>query len=282
LDASFSPTARSTEYADPVPDVPKGLTGSNSELTVTKRPDLFKIICPINVDRFQQLLSSHPNQPFVLSVCHALREGFWPWADVPDDSYPSINDNSMHTCRKSEDQLAFIEQQLVEEIHLGQVSESFGRDLLPGMYSMPMHTIPKPNSDKLHLVVNHTTGNYSLNFMIDSDAIKGTKLDGLHSLGASLLHFRKEHPHDKLIMFKSDVSQAFRRLPMHPLWQTKQILTVNGERHIDRNNNFGGRSSPKVWISFMSLVSWIAIHQILIEALKTYMDDVKDCAHRCI
>jgi hypothetical protein len=141
------------------------------------------------------------------------------------------------------------------------------------MYSVPMHTIPKPNSDKLHLVIDHTAGDYSLNLMIDSDAIKGTKLDGLHSLGASLLQFLMDHPDEKLVMFKSDVSQAFRRLPMHPLWQTKQILTVNGQRHVDRNNNFGGRGSPKVWISFMSLVSWIAIHRILIEALKTYMDD---------
>jgi len=165
----------------------------------------------------------------------------------------------MHTCRKSEDQLAFIEQQLVEEICLGRVSESFGRDLLPGMYSVPMHTVPKPNSDKLCLMVNHTAGNYLLNSMIDSDAIKGTKLDGLHSLGASLLYFCKEHPHDKLVMFKSDVLQAFHRLPLHPLWQTKQILTVNGKRHIDQNNNFGGHGSPKVWISFMSLVSWIAV-----------------------
>lgn len=160
-----------------------------------------------------------------------------------------------------------------EEIRQGRVSESFGQQLLPGMYSVPMHTVPKPNTDKLRLVVDHTAGEYSLNSMIESDSIKGTKLDGLHSLGASLLQYRELHPDDELVMFKSDVSQAFRRLPMHPLWQVKQILTVNGERHVDRNNNFGGRGSPKVWISFMSLVAWIAIHRVLIDALKTYMDD---------
>jgi hypothetical protein len=141
------------------------------------------------------------------------------------------------------------------------------------MYSVPVHTVPKPHSNKLRLVVDHTAGDYSLNSMIDRDAIKGTKLDGLHSLGASLLRFRAQHPTVELVMFKSDISQAFRRLPMHPLWQVKQILTVHGQRHVDRNNNFGGRGSPKVWISFMSLVAWIAIHRILIDALKTYMDD---------
>ncbi|KAG2738124.1 hypothetical protein P692DRAFT_201681446, partial [Suillus brevipes Sb2] len=170
----------------PVPNFPEPLLDSDSARTVACRPDLFKIVTPINVDRFQALLADHPNQMFVDSVCRALREGFWPWADVPDDSYPSINDNSMHTCKKSDIQLAFIEEQLQEEIRLGRVSESFGEDLLPGMYSVPMHTVPKPNSDKLRLVVDHTAGDFSLNSMIDSDSIKGTKLDGLHSLGASL------------------------------------------------------------------------------------------------
>jgi hypothetical protein len=60
---------------------------------------------------------------------------------------------------------------------------------------------------------------------------------------------------------------------MHLLWQVKQVLTVRGQHHVDRNNNFGGHGSPKVWISFMSLVAWITIHCALIEALKLYMDD---------
>jgi hypothetical protein len=115
----------------------------------------------------------------------------------------------MQTCKKTEEQLAFIETQLHNEIQLGHVLTSFGKDLLPGMYSVPMHTIPKPNSDKLHLVVDHTAGDYSLNLMIESESIKGTKLDGLHSLSASLLQYCELHPDDELVMFKYDVSQAF-------------------------------------------------------------------------
>jgi len=236
-------------------------------------PELFKIVTPINVDRFKELLCDHPNQPFVSSVCRALRCGFWPWADTSDTTYPLINDNSMHTAAKTDAQQRFIQDQLWEEISLGRFSHSFGKDLLPGMYSVPIHTVPKPHSDKLRLVVDHTAGDFSLNSMIARDDIKGLKLDGLHSFGASLLDYRRHHPHTQLVVFKSDVSQAFRRLPMHPLWQMKQIITVDGNRYVDRNNNFGGRGSPKVWISFMCLAAWIAIHIALIAALKTYMDD---------
>ena len=274
LDATFSPTARSSEYAPPVPEPPlHERVGSDAARTVAARPELFDIVTPIDVDRFEQLLEDHPNPTFVSSVCRALREGFWPWADTSDPSYPSINDNSMLTCTKSDEQLCVLDNQIHEEIKAGRLSESFGSELLPGMYSVPIHTVPKPNSDKLRLVVDHSAGDYSLNSMIASDDIKGTRLDGLHSLGASLLRFRADHPHDKLVMFKSDVSLAFRRLPMHPLWQVKQIISFNGQRHVDCNNNFGGRGSPKVWISFMSLVAWLALRRALIDDLKTYMDD---------
>jgi hypothetical protein len=50
--------------------------------TIRENPHLFKIVPPINVDKFEALLSKHPNQPFVKSVCRGLREGFWPWADT--------------------------------------------------------------------------------------------------------------------------------------------------------------------------------------------------------
>jgi hypothetical protein len=93
---------------------------------------------PINIDQFEQLLQDHPNQPFICSVSHALCEGFWPWADTSNDLYPSINDNSMLTCSKTDEQVHFIHDQLHEEICLGCVSESFGTDLYSGMFSYAM------------------------------------------------------------------------------------------------------------------------------------------------
>ncbi|KAG2037342.1 hypothetical protein BDR03DRAFT_1010808 [Suillus americanus] len=156
-DATFSPTARSLEYAEPVPSPPLNeVYDSDAAQTIAQWPELFRVVTPINVDRFEELLADHPNQPFVKSLCQSLHQGFWPWADTSDESNPSINDNSTHTCSKSNDQNQFIEDQIREEIRLGRVSESFGTELYPGMYSVPMHTVPKPNSDKLCLVVAFT------------------------------------------------------------------------------------------------------------------------------
>ena len=46
-------------------------------------------------------------------------------------------------------------------------SPSFGFELLPGMYSMPIHAVPKPHSVDLSLVTDHSAGLFSLNDMID-------------------------------------------------------------------------------------------------------------------
>ena len=60
---------------------------------------------------------------------------------------------------------------------------------------------------------------------------------------------------------------------MHPLWQIKQIVTIDSERHVDRCMVFGSRSSPRIWCTFMGLVAWIGIYIYKVEDLLHYMDD---------
>jgi hypothetical protein len=56
--------------------------------TITKNPSLFKIVTPIKIQKFEDLLLDHPNQDFVKSVCKGLHYGFWPWADIWKPGYP--------------------------------------------------------------------------------------------------------------------------------------------------------------------------------------------------
>lgn len=44
--------------------------------TIREHPELFKVVCGIDVDCFEALLVDHPNLLFVVSVVHGLREGF--------------------------------------------------------------------------------------------------------------------------------------------------------------------------------------------------------------
>ncbi|KAG1723384.1 hypothetical protein EDD22DRAFT_745547, partial [Suillus occidentalis] len=153
--------------------------------SLNARPDLFAIVTPVNIDKFRELLQEHPNRPFVESVLDGLHEGFWPCADTAMDGYPLTWDNSYRPL-KNEEHRAFVQEQVDEEVRLGRFSPPFGPDLLAGMYSTPVHVVPKPNSTKLRLVVDHSAGEFSLNSMINLDDSSGVKLDGMRSLGLSL------------------------------------------------------------------------------------------------
>ena len=268
-----SPTATSTIFDSPLPCPSSDEFQPEILSTISSFPHLFKIVTPINVQRFELLLQSHPNRPFVNSVLAGLQEGFWPFANSRPHSYPLTHDASFRPPKTAE-QRQFLVDQCQTELAVERFSPSFGTKLLPGMYSMPVHSVPKPGTDKLRLVVDHSASTYSLNSMISRDDIAGSKLDTIKDLVDSLIHFRREHgPLVKLVLFKSDVSAAYRRLPMHPLWQIKQIVTVEGLRYVDRCNNFGNCASQHLWIGFMALVIWIAIFVRQLDHLKVYTDD---------
>ncbi|KAJ8482207.1 hypothetical protein ONZ45_g15028 [Pleurotus djamor] len=259
--------------ASPLPTPPLNvMSNSESNETVQKYPDLFKIVTPINVERFRDLLSNHPNQPFVQSVCDGLIHGFWPFAEI-SDSYPSTFDCSESHPKQSEEETQFLREQVQNEINLQRFSKPFGSTLLPGMYNMPVFAVPKPGSSKFRMVTNQSKGEFSLNSMISHEKIAGLPLDNLENLGSILLRLRSLHPDKKIILYKSDVTSAYRLIPMHPLWQIKQVNKLDGKLMIDRCNAFGGRASMNLWISFAALVTWIAVHERNIPDVLMYVDD---------
>ena len=269
-----SKTVRWTETADPLPaPPPQEFQNTEAMATIRDHPELFQVSTPIDVDRFQSLLSSHPNQPFVQSVCRGLREGFWPYADTHYGEWPLTWDNSQRPIRSKEEG-DFLRAQVRKEVDVGRYSPPFGTDLLPGMYSMPIHAVPKPRSAKFRLVTDHSAGQYALNRMISRDDIAGVTLDNVHDLGQALRLIHLQDPEARLILWKADVSEAYRQMPMHPLWQIKQVVTIDSPRYVDHCNVFGGRASQRIFHAFMSLVIWIAVIKLLIALLYIYVTQV--------
>ncbi|KIO03784.1 hypothetical protein M404DRAFT_60351, partial [Pisolithus tinctorius Marx 270] len=153
--------------------------------TISSNSHLFRVVTPINVDLFEELLHEHPNPTFVQSVCCGLREGFWPYAHTHHWDWPSTWDNS-HRPLKSVEEREFVSAQIEKEIAKDRFSESFGPNLLPGMYSMPIHAMPKPGVKKFRLVTDHSAGEYALNNMISREDISGVTLDNVYDLGQAL------------------------------------------------------------------------------------------------
>jgi len=226
----------------------------------------------VDVDRLESLLTPHPNRPAIASMCHGLRVGFWPWAITEGVPRPLVVDNSSRPLT-DEKHVAFVRAQRDTEIALGRFSPAFGPDLLPGMTSIPIGVVPKPHSINLRLVVDQSSGDFSPNSFISRDKV-AVPLDNLHDLGACLLGVRLTHGMDiPLVVFKSDVSQAYRRIPLHFLWPLFQVITIDGMRHVDRNNNSGNRGAGSLWGGFMGLVLWITIFVKGISDLFAYVDD---------
>ncbi|KAF9001343.1 hypothetical protein BDQ17DRAFT_1244606, partial [Cyathus striatus] len=176
-----------TYQAKPLLKVPKAVKDDPIiHAVIDGNPHLFKIVMPINIDIFEHYVSFHPNHCFTASVCHGLQHGLWSQASYCP-SYPPTFDASSQHPKQSPEEEDFIYSQCELEVALGWFSPAFGSDLLLGMYSMPVHAVPKAIQN-FHMVTNHSCGEFLLNSMVERDAIEGqSPLDTLKSLADSLL-----------------------------------------------------------------------------------------------
>ena len=277
----FSPsTSDWTLTAEPLEGPPQSALEDEAVTKVlNENPHLFKIVTPIRVDIFETYLSTHPNQAFVKSVCRGLREGFWPWAEVPKPGYPVTLDESKPApvdTKKAD----FLRAQRDIELAKDRFSPPFTHDLLPGMYCMPIYAVPKPHSTDLRLVTDQSYGKYSLNSMIKHEKVVGFPLDNMVHFGEMLMDLERKEPGVEKVVWKSDVAEAYRILPMHPRWQAKQVNQIDDEYHVDRCNAFGGCGAGGLFISFNSLVAWIAKEIKRIRYLSGYVDDSSGCGRK--
>ena len=64
---------------------------------------------------------------------------------------------------------------------------------------------------------------------------------------------------------------------MSPLWQLKQVITIDKKCYINGNLAFGSSRSPGIFISFNSLVAWIAKYVKFIEYILDYVNNSSGC-----
>jgi hypothetical protein len=82
------PSATASESAAPLPSPPASILNHPDIVsTLAHHSYLFCVVASINPDRFQALLSEHPD-----SVVRGLRERFWPPADQDPLLYPTTPD----------------------------------------------------------------------------------------------------------------------------------------------------------------------------------------------
>ncbi|RDB27518.1 hypothetical protein Hypma_003768 [Hypsizygus marmoreus] len=262
--------ARASESMPPLPPVPLNERNNLIALnTIQNNPSLFVVSTSVNLPTFRALLRDHPNQLLVDSVCRGLETGFWPWANTASANLPTTF-GDVYPIRKLE-HLQFALTQRNLEINAHCFSSTFNH-LLPGMLAVPV-TISERNPNKFRLCVDHSAEPFSRNAMIPKAAVS-VPLDNLHLLGHVLRELRVSlGPQVRIVLFKSDVSRAYRTLPMHPLWQIKQVVKIDDHFNVDWRNNYGSRGAGGIWGAFFALVMWIAVYVKYITDLFAYVDD---------
>ncbi|OCB91646.1 hypothetical protein A7U60_g1107 [Sanghuangporus baumii] len=263
---SYTPCARISLYAEPLPrPPPRSKLPPDLVRVVDEHPELFKIVTSIDVDTLEALLSTHPNRPHVESVIFSLREGFWPYAGLPKQ----LPDESWRQRRYYGPKQDFLVKYVEKEIVSQRFSRPFGRRLLKGMAAMPIH-VARGQSGKLRLIYDHSSGENSLNSLIPKSE-RSAAIDRIDAL-IRILRNRELDP-TKVTLFKSDVSHAFRILPMSPYWQALQAVKINDQYYIDRCNTFGNAASQRLFCAFYSLVLWIAENVWRLPDICCYVDD---------
>jgi hypothetical protein len=197
---------------------------------------------------------------------------FWPWATVDLVDYPDTNDQAQLS-PQSEATANFLREQRDKEVEKGRFSAGFGRELLPGMYCMPIFTVPKSEPNTFCLVTHQSYGRHLLNSMTPPHE-QLFPMDNLSWLGDQLLRVHRDlHLGQEVIIWKSDVSEAYCWLPVAPQWQIRQINTIDGMRHVDCCVAFGGWRSGDIFIVFMSLILWIAQYKRKVPNPNSFVGD---------
>lgn len=218
------------------------------------------------MDRFEAMLSDHPNQPFIRSVMSSLHYGFWPF-DKGD--WHDEHDKIIQNYSTKEEDFQAIQAFCDDEIQACRWSDPLpNHNLLPGMKLSPIFVVWLRG--KPHVVSDHSAS--GLNNNIPQSEAK-VRYDNMRTFGQAIYNTKKAHPNKSLVTWKSDVASAFLNLPAHPLYQLRQVVEVDGVWHIIHCLDFGNRASPHCWCSVSGLMCWIGIKKLNIPDLHDFMDD---------
>lgn len=260
----YSNAIDSSLYAAPLDLPPPIESNTRAKYALRQYKDLFSIECKVDAKMFAFILQDHPNQPFVKSVIEGLSNGFWPMSEVPPENTVFVTNHKI-----CESFPGLLEAARDEEVAEGRYSKGF-HTLLPGMKVSPLLLVSKKGSTKMRVCTDMSYGKPSLNDSIISDRVK-VSFDSLILFAPYIVDLAKRGI--KIVVWKSDVQNAYRLLGMALMWQLRQIVKVGETFHVDKCASFGSSASPKIWVSFFSLVLWIARTRLGLSHINNLMDD---------
>ena len=201
-------------------------------------PQLQHIITPLQVERWETHLDSHPDQVFVQYLLGGIRDGF------------RIGTSGSHGCRQAKRNLrsAYEHPEIIAayftcEMQLGQaIRLPLAASLsLPNLQISPFGVIPKRNRpDKWRLIVDLSSPEgFSVNDELDRALCSIT----YSSVDDAVAIIRTLGP--GALLAKLDLREAYRIVPVHPEDRPRLGVRWRNDVYIDAAHPFGLRSAPK-------------------------------------
>jgi hypothetical protein len=157
------------------------------------------------------------------------------------------------------------------ELALGRVSGPFSLQHPPSELFMvnPLGLVEKHDTNPIeYRVITHHSAPHgsSVNNGIDRHEFK-ISFDTLKHAVRWIRYFGVG-----ALMFKIDIKEAYRILPVHPVAQMRQGMAHDDKLYFDKALAFGSRSSCGIFCRFVDTLAWIA-HNNGIPAIIHYVDD---------
>ncbi|GAA6029109.1 hypothetical protein JCM8097_001603 [Rhodosporidiobolus ruineniae] len=247
------------------------------ERTIAAFPEEFDFRPTIDTALFRSALEAHPNRRFIESVLRCLeRDGFEP---PHNGDEPAGNDPSSARFPSSVAHRILIEESVDAAIGLQWTSPGTFFPL-PGVTYNSLFVV-EPDQHRTRVVGNHTASGLN-------DGIAHEDCPCVYDTVQDLARIIRWHHsatgrlRSTSILWKLDISLAFKLLVMSRRWQARQgivILVSDGaggwkkRYHVEWRGVFGSRAMPFLWTRFMSLLLWISRRRCALENPLAYMDD---------
>ena len=224
-------------------------------------PVTFKLVTPIRVNRFEELLKGHPNCDLVHYVITGFRQGF-----TLKYQNPKLNrePNNLKLAYQFKDKLW---ASLMKEVHLWRMIGPFVSQPIAPLICSPVGMVEKKSSPNMSRVthLSYPKGSSINAFINPADAETHYQ-----AFEAAVNLVAKAGP--GMFMAKEDFKSAFQYVPM--AFSELNLLGVKGEGKcfIDCALPFGASISCKIFKDVVSLIHWVtekrAAHKFV-----HYLDD---------
>lgn len=215
---------------------------------------------PVNPEKLNELLQNYPHRQYIID---GLTYGFKLNFEGPESTLASKNSPSLYT------NIHVARKKINQELSLGRIAGPFTHPPFKHFKSSPLALREKSTPGKYRLLHNlsYPYDNNSVNFNIPRQYTT-VKYQNIHH---AITLIQNHAP--AAFMSKSDISDAFRIIPLHPSQYHLMGFSFDNKFYYDRMLPMGAAPSCKIFEDFSDAIVWILHHKYHITDVVKVLDD---------